>query len=118
MSDDNGSDAPLALIAELVEPKPMRGRPFQKGISGNPGGRPKRELEAVRKAARSHGVEAIERLVSLMRNGSDKVAFLACEALLARGFGRPAQTVDLDGTARPSAVGIIILPPVEDTGNG
>jgi hypothetical protein len=52
-----------------------RGRPFAKGQSGNPGGRPikpktieLRKLEAdVRMFARGRGFEAIDQLVTLMR---------------------------------------------------
>lgn len=104
-------------VAAPVTGKVLKGRgsglrPFPKGVSGNPGGRPKRELEKVRKAAREHGVEAIEKLVHLMRHGSDKVAFLAAEALLARGFGRPPLTVEAEGGGPIGAgpVGVIFLP--------
>ena len=42
-----------------------RGRPFAKGQSGNPGGRPKENLE-VQALARVHTVAAIERLAAWM----------------------------------------------------
>jgi len=41
------------------------GKPFQKGQSGNPGGRPKVVAE-VKELAREHTAEAIETLVSIM----------------------------------------------------
>jgi hypothetical protein len=93
----------------LVEKPPTRinGR-FPKGVSGNPGGR-SRELEKVRRAARAHGPEAIETLVELMRSGPPKVRCVAAMALLDRGFGKPALTIDTDGKA--AMVGLIILPP-------
>ena len=55
-----------------------RGRPFAKGRSGNPGGRPikpktieQRKLEAdVRMFARDRGAEAIDKLVALIRGWS------------------------------------------------
>ena len=72
---------------------------FQKGQSGNPGGRPK-VAEAVRKLAQDHGQEAIERLVALMRGEDARVAQAAAGALLDRGFGKPAQTIDLDASVR------------------
>jgi Family of unknown function (DUF5681) len=43
------------------------GRPFKKGQSGNPGGRPKVVAE-VNELARAHTAEAIETLVSIMTN--------------------------------------------------
>ena len=55
-----------------------RGRPFAKGQSGNPGGRPikprtieQRKLETdVRMFARERGAEAIDKLVALIRGWS------------------------------------------------
>jgi Family of unknown function (DUF5681) len=43
------------------------GKPFQKGQSGNPGGRPKVVAE-VRELAREHTSNAVETLVSIMNN--------------------------------------------------
>lgn len=66
---------------------------FLKGVSGNPGGRPVEERE-MKALARSHTVEAIEKLVALMRSAADqRVQFLAAEALLDRGHGRAAPAV-------------------------
>jgi hypothetical protein len=96
-----------------------RGRPFAKGQSGNPGGRPikpktieLRKLEAdVRMFARDRGAEAIDKLVALMRGvvtveiDRKPVAMpvppmtqlAAANALLDRGYGRPAQAVEMSG---------------------
>ena len=46
---------------------PGKGRPFQKGISGNPGGRPK-VLGDVQELARQQSPEAINTLVAIMQN--------------------------------------------------
>ena len=70
--------------------------PFKKGKSGNPGGRPK-EVAEVRKLAQEHGAAAIERLVELMGSENERTAVAACEAILNRGYGRPAQSVSLSG---------------------
>lgn len=69
---------------------------FQKGQSGNPGGRPK-ECAEVKALAREHGPEAIAKLVELMRGGDARVAKAAADSLLDRGFGKPAQAVELSG---------------------
>jgi hypothetical protein len=66
---------------------------FVKGQSGNPTGRPK-DVERVSEAAREHTQEAIERLVAWMKSDNPKASVSACNALLDRGWGRPAQTVE------------------------
>ncbi len=66
---------------------------FLKGVSGNPGGRPVEE-RALKELARSHTVEAIEKIVALMRSAEDeRVQFLAAQELLDRGHGRAAPAV-------------------------
>lgn len=65
---------------------------FQKGKSGNPGGRPKAEGE-VRELAKKHTAEAVERLVHWMRSENPKASPSACVALLDRAWGKPAQAI-------------------------
>jgi hypothetical protein len=96
-----------------------RGRPFAKGQSGNPGGRPikPRTIEQhrlehdARMFARDRGAEAIDKLVALMRGvvrveiDRKPVEMLvppmaqlaAANALLDRGYGRPHQSVEMTG---------------------
>lgn len=73
----------------------MPGRPFQKGVSGNPGGRPKDE---VRELARKHGPAAIERLAEIMDGPDIKAAVSAAQALLDRGYGKPSQPLEHSGS--------------------
>ena len=75
--------------------KKVRGRPFQKGQSGNPGGRPK-DLNGVRELARSYAGEAIETLVKIMRDkrASASGRAGAAGAMLDRGFGKPTQPIE------------------------
>jgi hypothetical protein len=54
---------------------------FQKGKSGNPGGRPK-ESDDVKELARQHSTEAIQRLAMWMRSDNAKASVSACNALL------------------------------------
>ena len=70
------------------------GKPFQKGQSGNPGGRPKVVAE-VRDLAREHTVEAVQTLVSIMTDPKSAPAarVSAVNALLDRGYGKPPQHV-------------------------
>src|SRR5262245_14683911 len=73
------------------------GKPFQKGQSGNPGGRPK-EIAEVKELARQHMPAAIDALVSIMNNpkASDAARVSAATALLDRGYGKPQQHIDAE----------------------
>jgi hypothetical protein len=68
--------------------------PFKKGQSGNPGGRVGVPAE-VREMARQRSKEAIERLIHWMKSDDGRISVAAADALLDRGFGRPAQLIDL-----------------------
>jgi hypothetical protein len=86
--------------------KRPRGKPFPKGVSGNPGGQPKTPLtiEAqrikadVKALAQEQGPEAIAQLTAIMKDASAPYAarVSAATALLDRGYGKPAQTMDVN----------------------
>jgi hypothetical protein len=65
---------------------------FQPGQSGNPGGRPKENAE-VKALARAHGRKAIEKLALLLDSADERIQIGAAQALLDRGFGKPAQAI-------------------------
>ena len=69
---------------------------WKPGQSGNPGGRPA-QLTDVRDAARQRTVIAIGTLESICTDAKEPAAarVSAAEALLNRGWGRPAQSMDL-----------------------
>jgi hypothetical protein len=73
-----------------------------KGQSGNPSGR-RRIVGDVREAARKYTTEAIETLAKIMRDAKQPGAAraAAANALLDRGYGRPAQVVDATITQKP-----------------
>jgi Family of unknown function (DUF5681) len=73
------------------------GKPFKKGQSGNPGGRPKVVAE-VKELARTHTGAAIETLVSIMSNpkAAPAARVSAANSLLDRGYGKPAQHITGD----------------------
>jgi hypothetical protein len=72
------------------------GRPFAKGQSGNPGGRPRMPVE-LRERAQAYGVEALDTLRALMSDASQpgSVRVASASAILDRGYGRPTVSVDV-----------------------
>lgn len=71
------------------------GRPFEKGISGNPGGRPK-DVGRVRELAREHTEAAISVLADALHDEDARVRISAAIALLDRGWGKPTTPVEVE----------------------
>jgi len=84
------------------------GRPFAKGSSGNPHGRPKAALD-ITKLARQYGPAGVEMLAELAGLTPGKVAepdtarIAAIKELLDRGFGKATQLITGD-PERPVAI--------------
>ena len=72
----------------------VRGRPFQKGTSGNPGGRP-RVLADVQELARERSPDAINTLAAIMddQKAPPAARVAAANSLLDRGYGKPTQPI-------------------------
>lgn len=62
---------------------------FQKGKSGNPGGRPAITSE-VRELARNSAPKAFERIVKLVNDKNPRIALAASNAVLDRAYGKPS----------------------------
>jgi hypothetical protein len=75
---------------------------FEKGKSGNPGGRPK-VLGEVQALAREYTAEAVETLRDIMRDkeAAPAARSYAANAILDRGYGKPSQTVNMTGIDKP-----------------
>src|SRR5262245_10551190 len=73
-------------------PKRVIGRPFKKGQSGNPGGRPK-DVYGIAKLALDKCPESIKTLVEIMEDKTAPHAarIAACNSILDRGLGKALQ---------------------------
>jgi len=92
-----------------------RGRPFQPGQSGNPGGRPKL-LAEVKALAAEHTKDAIKALSEIAKNPKALAVarVSAANALLDRAWGKPTQAVEMsgpDGGPVPVAAAVAPLGP-------
>lgn len=70
---------------------------FVKGNSGNPTGRPKKKRDkTLQELCKTHSVEAINTLVTIMKSDEVKEAdrIKAAKEVLDRAYGRPRQTVE------------------------
>ena len=80
------------------------GRPFARGTSGNPGGRP-RAVVNVQELARTYTEEAIRTLVEALDDPRLKVQ-AAC-ALLDRAWGKPQLTIAADPNTSPMGLHLL-----------
>lgn len=93
-----------------------RGNPnWQKGVSANPGGRPKSNVD-VQALAQAYTVEAIEALHLALKDPRSRVA--AAIALMDRGHGRPHQSHTLTHNIPAAATADAALTAIALAGSG
>ena len=79
---------------------------FVKGKSGNPTGRPKENAE-IKALAQAKSIEAFNRIVSLLYSEDDKISLAAAKEIIDRGYGKPAQSVDISDNEGTIAAAIL-----------
>jgi hypothetical protein len=89
----SGAHRPTENSEETVAGRNENLRPWKPGQSGNPGGRPKRDLAAeIARAIFERDAEAIEQVFAAeLRKGNVK----AFTTLADRAYGKPHQSLDL-----------------------
>ena len=81
--------------SEKTAKKRGRGKPFVKGQSGNPSGRPKANPE-VKEILKAASVGAARRLVELSQSDVLKIALQASSEILNRTEGKPRECLKMD----------------------
>lgn len=87
--------APATQVSDGSAKRLANLKPFQRGVSGNPGGKPKGE--DVRALARKNTKRAFERILSLIDSDDERVAMMAAKEVLDRAYGKPKVAEDDDG---------------------
>lgn len=101
--------------------KHANGSTWQKGKSGNPGGRSPRvgpNGETIAQLARGHTLEALQTLVDICNSKSamEFARIQAANAILDRGWGKPKESVELDANVKTNApvINLTVTRPAED----
>lgn len=81
-----------AKIAKVSKKMPRGSKPGERRGGRKPG-TVNRNTSEMRKLAQKYGVEAIEALATALRSNDPKISIMAANALLDRGYGKPAQTI-------------------------
>lgn len=97
---DSRDDLREKRVANLI--------PFQKGQSGNPGGKNK-QIEEMKSLARDNGTKALNRIIELIECEDPRVCLMAAKEVLDRAFGKVKAEEDAPGGKSNKAVTINIM---------
>ena len=93
---------------------PEGAKPFKKGQTGNPNGRPKMPdlKEAISKilSEEKNGQSALEAVLIALFNRALKGDVRAAQELLDRGFGKSQQNIDLSTLGQPLSINVNFMP--------
>jgi hypothetical protein len=93
MSDGAEADSASTAQALSSRERQLAGlKPWRKGSSGNPAGRPPAPVD-IAALARQHGPRCVAVAAELLDDPDPRIRLAALVALLDRGFGRPVQAV-------------------------
>ena len=96
----------------MAKPNPIpNSKPFPKGVSGNPNGRPKKLPELDKLLAdvlgeEKDGVTAAEAILKKLRAMAAAGNIRAAELLLDRGYGKAKQTIEHGGKMETTSIHI------------
>lgn len=69
---------------------------FKKGQSGNPSGRPALPKE-FKDLAKEKSIPAFKKVIELSDSSDPRIALDACKLIIAYGYGKPVENIDLGG---------------------
>ena len=73
---------------------------FEKGVSGNPSGRPKKPVNA-----HEYGIRAYDRIAEMAESSeNERIKFDANKWLAEMAFGKPAQLSEIEGSLDTGAI--------------
>lgn len=80
----------------MAENSAKTGRPFPKGVSGNPGGRPKIP-EPFKELVQSKSTEALQKIIDIMENPLSKPndVYMCAKLILEYANGKPTDNMNL-----------------------